>query len=148
MVLIGIVTFIILTALITALIVFSKKVRLSGKTASSIVKGTAVAGVIAIALMSVAVVSFSANKLYAQDAGQTQVKAPDSGAKGFGFIAAGLAVGLGVIGTGIAVGMSAAAAIGAISENPKMFGNALVFVGLAEGLGIYGLVIAIMILSK
>lgn len=69
-------------------------------------------------------------------------------AYGLGFLGAGLSVGLACIGTGIATGMSASAAIGAVSENPKMLGTSLLFVGLSEGIAIYGLIVAIMILGK
>ena len=36
----------------------------------------------------------------------------------------------------------------ASSENPEMFGRALVIVGLAEGIAIYGLVIAIVLIGQ
>ncbi len=66
----------------------------------------------------------------------------------YGFIAAAAVVGLGSVGAGIAVGYVGAAAIGAISEKPDLFGRALIFVALAEGIAIYGVIIAIMILSR
>lgn len=69
-------------------------------------------------------------------------------AQGLGYLAAALAVGIGSIGCGIAVGNAAPAAIGAIAEEPKSFAKALIFVALGEGVAIYGLLIAIMILSK
>ena len=69
-------------------------------------------------------------------------------AAGLGYLAAALAVGVGSIGCGIAVGHAAPAAIGAIAEDPKSFAKALIFVALGEGVAIYGLLIAIMILSK
>ena len=71
-----------------------------------------------------------------------------SSAAGLGYLAAALAVGVGSIGCGIAVGYAAPAAIGAIAEEPKSFAKALIFVALGEGVAIYGLLIAIMILSK
>ena len=64
------------------------------------------------------------------------------------FIAAALVTGLGAIGTGIAVSHTAAAAIGAISENEKNFGKAMIFVAMAEGIAIYGLLISFMILGR
>lgn len=67
---------------------------------------------------------------------------------GLGMIAAALATGLSGIGGGIAVAASASAALGAISENEKAFGKALIFVGLAEGVALYGLIISFMILSR
>ena len=56
------------------------------------------------------------------------------------------AVGLSGIGGGIAVASSASAALGAISENDKAFGKALIFVGLAEGVALYGLIVALLLL--
>ena len=64
------------------------------------------------------------------------------------FIAAALVTGLGAIGTGIAVSHTAAAAIGAISENENNFGKAMIFVAMAEGIAIYGLLISFMILGR
>lgn len=71
-----------------------------------------------------------------------------SSSKGAGLIAAALAIGLSAIGSGIAVAVVASSAVGAISENPGLLGKAVIFAGLAEGIAIYGLIIAIMILSK
>ncbi|MFN3660128.1 MAG: ATP synthase subunit C [Brevinematales bacterium] len=67
---------------------------------------------------------------------------------GIGLLAAAIAVAVGALGGGIAVGMAASAGMGALSENPKLFGNILIFVGLAEGIAIYGLVVALFILQK
>jgi len=64
------------------------------------------------------------------------------------FIGAALATGLAAIGTGIAVSNTAAAAIGAISENENNFGKAMIFVAMAEGIAIYGLLISFMILGR
>ena len=66
----------------------------------------------------------------------------------FGLIAAALSTGLAAIGAGIAVAIVGSAALGAISENPKILGRTIIFVGLAEGIAIYGLIISIMILNK
>lgn len=67
---------------------------------------------------------------------------------GMGFIAAALSVGISAIGSGIAVGNGAPAAIGALTEDPKSFGKALIFVALGEGIALYGMLIAILILNK
>jgi len=64
------------------------------------------------------------------------------------FIGAALVTGLGAIGTGIAVSSTAAAAIGAISENENNFGKSMIFVAMAEGIAIYGLLISFMILGR
>lgn len=67
---------------------------------------------------------------------------------GLGFIAAGLSTGLAAIGAGYAVGSVGSSALGAVSEDPKILGKTLIFVGLAEGIAIYGLIISIMILGR
>lgn len=69
-------------------------------------------------------------------------------AAGLGYLGAALAVGLGSIGCGIAVAGAAPAAIGAVSEEPKSFGKALIFVALGEGVALYGFLIAFMIINK
>ena len=67
---------------------------------------------------------------------------------GLGLLAAALVTGMSCLGGGIAVASSASAAIGAISENPKVFGQALIFVALAEGVALYGLLISMQILTR
>lgn len=67
---------------------------------------------------------------------------------GFGFIAAALSTGLATIGAGYAVGAVGSSALGAVSEDPKILGKTLIFVGLAEGIAIYGLIISILILGR
>ncbi len=46
------------------------------------------------------------------------------------------------------VSASAPAAIGAVSEDPKAFGKAIIFVALGEAVAIYGFVISILIWIK
>ncbi|MEW9123660.1 MAG: ATP synthase subunit C [Thermotaleaceae bacterium] len=67
---------------------------------------------------------------------------------GLGFIAAALCTGLATIGAGYAVGAVGSSALGAVSEDPKILGKTLIFVGLAEGIAIYGLIISILILGR
>lgn len=71
-----------------------------------------------------------------------------SNVDGLKYVAAALSTGLASIGAGIAVAVSGSAAIGAISENEKLLGKTVIFVGLAEGIAIYGLIISIMILGQ
>lgn len=71
-----------------------------------------------------------------------------NGSQGLGYISAALATGLAAIGAGIAVGAAAPAAIGAVSEEPKAFVKALIFVALGEGVALYGLLISILIINK
>ena len=67
---------------------------------------------------------------------------------GLGYLAAALSVGIAGIGAGIVVGAGAPAAIGALTEDPKSFGKALIFVALGEGIALYGMLISILILSR
>nr|WP_072514979.1 ATP synthase subunit C [Ndongobacter massiliensis] len=78
------------------------------------------------------------------------VQAAGTGAadNGLAYVGVALATGLATIGTGYAVGSCGAAALGAVSEDPKILGKTLIFVGLAEGIAIYGLIISIMILGQ
>lgn len=68
-----------------------------------------------------------------------------SNSKGLGFIAMALCMGLACLGAGIAVAAAAPAAIGAITEDEKVFGKALIFVAMAEGVTVFGLLISIFI---
>ncbi len=78
----------------------------------------------------------------------TQQAAASKSVNGNAMIGVALSTGLAALGAGVAVGMTGAAAIGAISEDPKMLGRSLIFVGLAEGIAIYGLIISIMIFGR
>ncbi|MBP2027759.1 V/A-type H+-transporting ATPase subunit K [Acetoanaerobium pronyense] len=71
-----------------------------------------------------------------------------SSSAGLGFIAAALSTGMAAIGAGYAVGVVGSAALGAVSEDEKILGKTLIFVGLAEGIAIYGLIISILILGR
>ena len=82
---------------------------------------------------------------------QTQAadeQVPADNSKGLGLLAAGIVTGLAGIGGGIAVAAGAPAAIAATSEDPKVFGKALIFVALGETIALYGVVISILILNK
>ena len=85
------------------------------------------------------------NRVYAAE---TNTPAMSDMTTAAAFIGAALVTGLGAIGTGIAVSNTAAAAIGAISENEANFGKAMIFVAMAEGIAIYGLLISFMILGR
>lgn len=62
-------------------------------------------------------------------------------------VGAGLALGLAAIGTGLGQKEAMAAAIGAISEDPKMFAKALIFAVLPETILIFGFVTAFLIMG-
>ena len=67
---------------------------------------------------------------------------------GLGYLGAALSTGLACVGAGIAVGNGSAAAIGAVTEDPKVFGRAILFVGLGEGIALYGMLISIIIITR
>ncbi len=71
-----------------------------------------------------------------------------SSSTGLGYIAAALSTGMATIGAGYAVGAVGSSALGAVSEDEKILGKTLIFVGLAEGIAIYGLIISILILGR
>ena len=73
-----------------------------------------------------AVLGLTVASAAAPDAAAATGAAADGLATGLKYIGAGLAVGLSGIGGGIAVSSSASAALGAISENDKAFGKALI----------------------
>lgn len=93
-----------------------------------------------IPLMAAAVIMLIPQAAYAADG--------TSGNTGLGFIAASLSTGLATVGTGIAVGSVGSSALGAVSEDPRMLGRSLIYVGLAEGIAIYGLIVSILILGR
>lgn len=98
-------------------------------------------------VMFVALIVPIGNFVSAADEAGSVAAAFSTGA-GLGYLAAALAVGLACIGSGIAVAAGAPAAIGAVSEDPKAFVKALIFVVLGEGIALYGLLIAILIISN
>ena len=67
---------------------------------------------------------------------------------GAAYIGAAIAVAASALGAGIAIAYVGSAALAAVSEQPDLFGRAMVVVGLAEGVAIYGLIIAVLILGK
>lgn len=76
-----------------------------------------------------------------------EAPAADGGiAQGLSFIGAALAIGLAAIGAGIALASGAPAAIGAVAEDPKSFGKAMIFVALGEAVAIYGFIIAFLMI--
>lgn len=78
----------------------------------------------------------------------TATETATNSSSGLGYLAAALSTGLATIGTGYAVGAVGSSALGAVSEDPKILGKTLIFVGLAEGIAIYGLIISILIIGK
>lgn len=105
-------------------------------------------GVISITTGVYAVTTTRESSESASEVQATSENENSSKSSGLGLVAAALAIGLSAIGSGIAVAVVASSAVGAISENPSLLGKTVIFAGLAEGIAIYGLIIAIMIISK
>ncbi|MEM1658521.1 MAG: ATP synthase subunit C [Candidatus Jordarchaeales archaeon] len=61
-------------------------------------------------------------------------------------IGAGLAIGLAGLGAGVGMGTAGAAAIGAITERPEVFGRTMIYIVFIEAIAIYGLVVAFMLI--
>ena len=70
------------------------------------------------------------------------------GQYGLGLLSAAIAVGGSCLGAGIAIYGAASAGAAAIAERPETSIWVLILAGLGEGVAIYGLLIAIIILSK
>ena len=60
-------------------------------------------------------------------------------------MAAALAVGIAGAAAAISMAIAGSAAIGAIVENPDLFGKVFLFIVLIEAVAIYGLLVAILI---
>ncbi|MBD5139273.1 MAG: ATPase [Ruminococcus sp.] len=130
-------------------IVSAIKKRKSGKSIRNafLVNFCAFFGVMTIC----AVLPFGLNAYAANENDSTSVTAEaeeeeKGGTDGLMYIASALAVGLGAIGGGIAIAAAAPAAIGAVSEDPKSFSKALIFVALGEACALYGFIVALCML--
>lgn len=130
-------------------IISAIKKRKSGKSIRNafLVNFCAFFGVMTIC----AVLPFGLNAYAANENDGTSVTAEaeeedKGGTDGLMYIASALAVGLGAIGGGIAIAAAAPAAIGAVSEDPKSFSKALIFVALGEACALYGFIVALCML--
>ncbi|MDR0382115.1 MAG: ATP synthase subunit C [Oscillospiraceae bacterium] len=135
---------------LVAMIVVSLYLIYRRKTAGKPVKHALVTHIVSFFAVSVlfAASGIAGQALAAATPGAAEAVGALDPQAGLGMIAAALAVGVSGVGSGIAVAASGAAALGAISENDKTFGKALIFVALAEGIALYGLIIAFSILNK
>ena len=77
-----------------------------------------------------------------------QASTPTTIDSGAAFIGAAIAVAASSLGAGIAIAYAGSAALATVSEQPDLFGRAMVVVGLAEGVAIYGLIVAVLILGN
>jgi V/A-type H+-transporting ATPase subunit K len=106
----------------------------------------------AIVIPSVAVALFSVQLVFAATSktGVAQQSLPSEflSQYGLGLLSAAIAVGGSCLGAGIAIYGAASAGAAAIAERPEASIWVLILAGLGEGVAIYGLLIAIIILSK
>ena len=119
-----------------------KRTKLGSKTKGAVVSAMAAFFLFVVAAM---VSALSQDAMAAEEVVTTGAQGL---AQGWGFIAASLTTLGSCVGSGIAVASAASAALGAISENEKIFGKALIMVALAESIALYGLLISIMIINK
>ena len=85
--------------------------------------------------------------LASAEAAPAAAEASAAMSSGMKYLAAALPTCFATIATGMAVGKAASAAIGAISEDEKVFSKALIFVALGEGVALYGILVSILILN-
>lgn len=140
------VCFLIIALLCTPLISVARG-RLTGKSAKRrVVMNLCLFGVVCLCGIALPMTAFAAET--GSGAADAVVSIAGTSAQGMGFLAAALSTGLSALGAGIAVAAAAPAAIGAVSENSKAFGKAIIFVVLGEGIAIYGLLISILIINR
>jgi V/A-type H+/Na+-transporting ATPase subunit K len=133
----------ILVAAVVSPLFFAYHQKVTGKESSRI-KRTLIFNLSAFALMMI--VGLIAPLGGFVSAASATASTVSTGA-GLGYLAAAIGTGISGIGGGFAVATGSSAAIGAITEDPKVFGKSLLFVGLGEGVALYGFVIGIMIVN-
>ncbi len=136
------VTFVVVTLAIAMPLIAKYGFKLQGKKLKTVLGINLFSFFGLLALFTVAVWTGNPHVL-AAPAGEA---AAATSADSMKFIAAALSTGLACIGSGIAVATASSAALGAISEDPKIMGKSLIFVALAEGLALYGLLISLLLL--
>ena len=142
-----ILTFVLFVGLLSLSIFLSNVAFKKGKNAKKIIV-TQVLTFLFIPVICMAASNVTAHAENTNDKTTTSAtteNTPEKPHKGLSHIAMAVSIGLGSLGAGIAVAAAAPAAIGATSENPKIFGKSLVFVALAEGVSIFALLISIFI---
>ncbi len=151
---VGLMIFVILVTVLTG--VFSKRILVKRGSNRSLRTALKANMALMASLVLIASALLFSNAAFASNEGQEDttpqtesVTSTENGNReGLAYLAAALSTGLATIGAGIAVAVAGSAALGAISEDSKLLGKTLIFVGLAEGIAIYGLIISIMILNK
>jgi V/A-type H+-transporting ATPase subunit K len=112
------------------------------------VLGLTVLGVVSTRTVTGAQASGDGVPAVVDESAQAPTDATSSVDTGAAFIGAAIAVAASALGGGIAVAYTGSAALATMSEQPELFGRAMVVVGLAEGVAIYGLIVAVLILGN
>ena len=144
---------------VPAVVVVSAVRRRDPRTAVKVAIGSMAAvfiaalAVLALSIASVGDARAEADPTVAATAIPTQSDTVDTSTtgavdSGAAFIGAAIAVAASALGAGIAIAYAGSAALAAVSEQPDLFGRAMVVVGLAEGVAIYGLIVAVLILGN
>lgn len=139
------VAFIIVTLAIAMPLIANYGFKLQGKKMKTVLGLNLFSFFGLLAIMTVCMWTGDAS-VFAAGAADAANTAAASGADGMKYLSAALSTGLACIGSGIAVATASSAALGAISEDPKIMGKSLIFVALAEGLALYGLLISLLLL--
>ena len=134
---------IVVVSLLALPVVYAIKNKKSFKKAIIGNVCTFFAVMVAFTIAAPTVIPAAAESASAAETAQAEEASSDDGMK---YLAAALAVGLGSIGGGLAVAAAAPAAIGAVSEDPKSFSKALIFVALGEGCALYGFIVALLMI--
>ncbi len=95
---------------------------------------------IAIGIVTILAVFVLAGNAFAQETAKQII--------GEQMLGAAIAFGLAALGAGLGLGYVGAAALAAISENPKIQSRVFIFIGMVESIAIYGLVVVFIILGQ
>ncbi len=93
-----------------------------------------------IGTVTILTVFMLADEAFAQEAAKQVI--------GEQMLGAAIAFGLAALGAGLGLGYVGAAALAAISENPKIQSRVFIFIGMVESIAIYGLVVVFIILGQ
>ncbi len=93
-----------------------------------------------IGIVTILTVFMLADEAFAQEAAKQVI--------GEQMLGAAIAFGLAALGAGLGLGYVGAAALAAISENPKIQSRVFIFIGMVESIAIYGLVVVFIILGQ
>jgi len=100
-----------------------------------------------MAAIAIGIIVIASSLVFAADGEETTNSTTTAAPSSEGLKAIGAALAIGIAGFGAAIGMAiaASATVGAMVENPEIFGKAFLFIVLIEAVAIYGLLIAILL---